>query len=536
MNQIRRVCSCGAALGPNTDVCGQCGTTYRPARNAAAVSPTILGEATAPMITAPPAGSGQEYELGTIFGSYRLIKQIGAGGMGRVFIAEHTRLGRQVALKVLRSEYSGHVEAVKRFFSEAQAVNRINHENIIEVSDFVENPSGASFYIMELLKGVDLRTLEDREGTLPLPRALGIAIQLCRGLAAAHDAGIVHRDLKPDNVFLVERQGRTDFVKILDFGIAKLMNAALDDAQTFKSTAGIVVGTPDYMSPEQAMGQQVDHRSDIYAVGVILFEMVAGRRPFEAETAREIMVKHMMVTPPRPSRFRSVTSPVPPALEDVIMSCLKKEPRDRPDTIKDVGNRLQEILDGLGGTGRPAMVLNALRDRRIWLSIAGMAVLLIGVFSFPRRRGKPPLPVAAPGQPAAVAPPRPKVPETVELKFQSSPPGATVFRVGDAQALGITPFSAAFDRSGRIEVFEFRLGGWQVGRKDLSLLEDAVVAAALVPAASDNADAGVPPPSRAEGSSTRQAGSGHRQGQTSKPQPKRAKLELDRDAVMNPFE
>ena len=488
------------------------------------------------MITTPPAGSGQEYELGTVFGSYRLIKQIGSGGMGRVFIAEHTRLGRQVALKVLRSEYSGHVEAVKRFFSEAQAVNRINHENIIEVSDFVENPSGASFYIMELLKGVDLRTLEDREGTLPLPRALGIAIQLCRGLAAAHDAGIVHRDLKPDNVFLVERQGRTDFVKILDFGIAKLMNAALDDAVAFKSTAGIVVGTPDYMSPEQAMGQQVDHRSDIYAVGVILFEMVAGRRPFEAETAREIMVKHMMVTPPRPSRFRSVTSPLPPALEDLIMACLKKEPRDRPDSTKEVANRLQEILDGLGGGGRSALLANAVRDRRVWLGVAGVALLLIGGFAFPRRRNRPAVPAPSAEMTAAPAPPR--VPETVELKFQSSPPGATVLRVGDAEPLGTTPFSASFDRSSRIEVFEFRLPGWQVGRKDLSLLENAAVEVGLVPGERDTreATAGPASSSHGEGSTGRGTGSGHRQGQTSKPQPKRAKLELDRDAVMNPFE
>ncbi|HEX2659221.1 MAG TPA: serine/threonine-protein kinase, partial [Polyangia bacterium] len=433
-------------------------------------------------------------------------------------------------------EYSGHVEAVKRFFAEAQAVNRINHENIIEVSDFVENPSGASFYIMELLKGVDLRTLEDREGTLPLPRALGIAIQLCRGLAAAHDAGIIHRDLKPDNVFLVERQGRTDFVKILDFGIAKLMNAALDDAVTFKSTAGIVVGTPDYMSPEQAMGQQVDHRSDVYAVGVILFEMVAGRRPFEAETAREIMVKHMMVTPPRPSRFRSVTNPLPPALEDVIMACLKKEPRDRPDSIKDVGNRLQEILDGLGGTGRSAWVTSAVRDRRVWLAASGLALLLVGAFAFPRHR-----PRLAPAAETAVAPVSPKVPESVELRFQSSPPGATVFRVGDAQPLGTTPFAASFDRASRVEVFEFRLDGWQVGRKDLSLLENATVEVSLVPGERDmrEATANLASSTQREasnGSGSRASGAGRRPGQTSKPSPKRAKLELDRDAVMNPFE
>jgi serine/threonine-protein kinase len=375
---------------------------------------------------------------------------------------------------------------------------------------------------------------------LPLPRALAIAVQVCRGLAAAHDAGIIHRDLKPDNVFLVERQGRTDFVKILDFGIAKLMNAALDDAVTFKSTAGIVVGTPDYMSPEQAMGQQVDHRSDVYAVGVILFEMVAGRRPFDAETAREIMVKHMMVTPPRPSRFRSVTSPVPPALEDLIMACLKKEPRDRPDSIKEVGNRLQGILDDLSGQSRSAVMANVLRDRRVWLTVGGAALVLTGLVVLPRhgdKAGNSVVSIAGAAQAVRASSP----PETVQLKFESSPSGATVFRVGDSQALGVTPFSAAFDRSPRVEVFEFHLDRWQIGRKDLSLLENAAVEVALVPAERDVVtadDTGAAAPragttSRAA-DKARTTGAGRRQGQASKPQPKRSKL--DRDAVMNPFD
>src|SRR5215831_3804660 len=158
--------------------------------------------------------SGVIVEAGALFGSYRLIQQIGEGGMGRVFVAEHVRLGRQVAIKVLRSEYAGNTEAVRRFFAEARAVNRINHENIIEVSDFVEADQGRSYYIMELLTGEDLRTLEDRAGPVPLARALNIAIQVCRGLGAAHGAGIVHRDLKPDNIFLTARDDGSDLVKL----------------------------------------------------------------------------------------------------------------------------------------------------------------------------------------------------------------------------------------------------------------------------------------------------------------------------------
>src|SRR4029078_13498034 len=160
----------------------------------------------------------QGVQVDAVLGSYRLVKQIGEGGMGRVFTAEHTKLGRQVAIKVLRSEYAGNSEAVKRFFAEARAVNLINHENIIEISDFVENENGRSYYIMELLKGTDLRRLLDREEILPVTRAVGIALQVARGIAAAHAGGIIHRDLKPDNVFLIERGGQTDFFKLLDFG------------------------------------------------------------------------------------------------------------------------------------------------------------------------------------------------------------------------------------------------------------------------------------------------------------------------------
>ena len=247
------------------------------------------------------ADTSRAYSIGTILGSYRLVKQIGAGGMGRVFIAEHVRLGRQVALKILRSELSGNIEAIKRFFAEARAVNRIRHENIIEISDFVEDPLGSSFYIMELLHGIELRVLEDREGVLPIARALAIVLQVCRGVGAAHAAGVIHRDLKPDNIFLIERDGRPDFVKLLDFGVAKLTSATIDDASTYKTSAGMVVGTPDYMAPEQALGQVVDHRADIYSIGVILFELVVGRRPFVARTAREVMVQHMVTPAPRPA-------------------------------------------------------------------------------------------------------------------------------------------------------------------------------------------------------------------------------------------
>jgi serine/threonine-protein kinase len=314
--------------------------------------------------------TGRAYPVGAVLGSYRLLQQIGAGGMGRVFVAEHVRLGRRVALKVLRSEFSGNLEAVKRFFAEAHAVNCISHENIIEVSDFVESRHGPSFYIMELLHGQDLRAAQEREGILSMDRILRIGAQICSGLGAAHAGGIVHRDLKPDNIFLIERNGQRDFVKLLDFGVAKL-NANFEEAATFRSTVGMVVGTPDYMAPEQALGHQVDHRADIYATGVILYEMVAGRRPFVANSAREVMVQHLTTTPCRPSRLNPAGN-IPEELEDLILSCLAKEPAHRPQDIREVEQRLRDILAGLPARGQRRRAPR----RRKSLKLAGAAALM----------------------------------------------------------------------------------------------------------------------------------------------------------------
>jgi serine/threonine-protein kinase len=330
-----------------------------------------LGESNAETVRALACSdTGRAYPVGAVLGSYRLLQQIGAGGMGRVFVAEHVRLGRRVALKVLRSEFSGNLEAVKRFFAEARSVNCISHENIIEVSDFVESHNGPSFYIMELLHGQDLRGVQEQEGILPTERILRIGAQICSGLGAAHAAGIVHRDLKPDNIFLIERNGQRDFVKLLDFGVAKL-NANFEEAATFRSMVGMVVGTPDYMAPEQALGHAVDHRADIYATGVILYEMVAGRRPFVATSAREVMVQHLTTTPCRPSRLNPAGK-IPEELEELILSCLAKEPGHRPQEIQEVEQRLRDILAELPALGGRRHSLRRPKP----LKLAGAAALM----------------------------------------------------------------------------------------------------------------------------------------------------------------
>ena len=443
--------------------------------------------------------TGLAFPAGTILGSYRLLKQIGAGGMGRVFVAEHARLGRKVALKVLRSEYSGNIEAVKRFFAEARAVNCINHENIIEVSDFVENPGGASFFIMELLRGTELRSLQDREGPLPLARAINIALQVCRGVGAAHDAGVIHRDLKPDNIFITDRDGRRDFVKLLDFGVAKLTNSTLDEASTFKTSAGIVVGTPDYMAPEQALGNAVDQRCDIYALGVILFEMVAGRRPFVARTAREVMVQHMTAAPPRPSQLNPAYQ-IPVELEDLILDCLRKDPEERPASIKEVEQRLQLILDDfiMGDTGlaprwRPRVRL----DRA--LAAVGVALLLVSAGFFAWSKGfRTDLQVAdADGSGSAA---------------RGAKTGATAITTASTQTFTPGPASAAGQEA---------VSHGKGDRMTVELLP--------VPGPAPGAQARQPvrqaaPPAAAR--STRAPA----------PPPRRPAAKLDRDSVLNPFE
>src|SRR5688500_17514677 len=212
----------------------------------------------------PPRATTEKPEsrVGQVLGSYRLAEVIGRGGMGCVYRAEHTKLGRDVALKLLREDYAQRRDAVARFFQEARAVNLIRHRNIVDVIDYVELENGAVFIIMELLAGHSLGRLMRTPGGIPLGRALGMCAQICDGLSAAHAVGIVHRDLKPDNIIVGRTEDGADLVKILDFGVAKLIDKHVSDPDL--TAVGSVIGTPAYMSPEQAGGLAVDPRSDVY--------------------------------------------------------------------------------------------------------------------------------------------------------------------------------------------------------------------------------------------------------------------------------
>ncbi|HEY7724588.1 MAG TPA: serine/threonine-protein kinase, partial [Anaeromyxobacteraceae bacterium] len=224
---------------------------------------------------------------------YRLVEVIGEGGMGAVFRAEHVRIGKALAVKLLRGAFARDPDAVKRFDAEARIVSRLSHPHTIAVFDYGELGSGEGFYLaMEYVPGRDLATLLREEGRLPEPRAVAIAEQILGSLAEAHEAGVIHRDVKPANVMLARtREG--DYAKVLDFGIAKLRDAAGDE-----TTQGVILGTPNYLAPEQARGEPLDPRTDLYSVGALLYELVAGRPPFAGRPPMAVLQAHLSEDPP----------------------------------------------------------------------------------------------------------------------------------------------------------------------------------------------------------------------------------------------
>jgi eukaryotic-like serine/threonine-protein kinase len=276
-------------------------------------------------------------EVGTTVGNYQVVQKIGSGAMGAVFLASHPVIGKRVALKVIHPELAGNEEMVARFFNEARAVTQIGHENIVDVQDFGQTPDGDSFIVMELLEGVGLGAQIKAEGMFSIPRATHIGIQMADGLSAAHARGIIHRDLKPDNVMLISRGGDGDFVKILDFGLAKLSGPG---AMQNKTKTGSLLGTPHYMAPEQAEGKKaVDHRADVYALGCILFQMVTGRVPFPGDGFGEVLVKHLREPPPLPTRLNPQ---VPKHLEKIILHALAKKPEFRFASMEDFRAALRD--------------------------------------------------------------------------------------------------------------------------------------------------------------------------------------------------
>jgi eukaryotic-like serine/threonine-protein kinase len=318
---------------------------------------------------------------GTRLGSYEIIAPLGSGGMGEVYRARDSRLNRDVAVKVLAHRLIHNPEALARFKREAQAVAALSHPNVLSLFDYGES-DGTVFAVMELLDGETLRA-RLASGPLSQRKAVELAVQIARGLAAAHERGIVHRDLKPENVFLT-RDGQ---VKVLDFGLARLAVTAPDGGVTSSPTPslptrpGIVMGTPGYMSPEQVRGQAADPRSDIFAFGAIFYEMLAGRRAFRGETAAEAMTAALREEPPE------LPASVPPSLDRIVCHCLEKNREQRFQSARDLAFALEAILEPLtsGASAVPARRHRVVPAWMAWATAAaGVVAGVLGWLAWPR--------------------------------------------------------------------------------------------------------------------------------------------------------
>jgi len=324
---------------------------------------------------------------GTTIGPYEIQCPLGAGGMGEVYRAKDTRLGRDVAIKVLPDSFSSQPDRLRRFQQEARAVAALNHPNILAIHD-IGAQNGSPFLVSELLEGESLRSVLDR-GALPQRKAIEYGVQIAQGLAAAHEKGIVHRDLKPENIFIT-KDGR---IKILDFGLAKLAQNAGQDSNGLTLTsehtaAGVVMGTASYMAPEQVRGEPSDPRTDIFALGAVLYEMLSGVRAFRRDTTAETMTAVLKDDPPEASGGgRSI----PPALERIVRRCLEKDPEQRFQSARDLSFALS-ALSGSEASGAAKVTTAPPRSRPLlpWLAAAlGVVALVAGLTSWLANRPSP---------------------------------------------------------------------------------------------------------------------------------------------------
>ncbi len=284
-------------------------------------------------------------------GGYVIIELVGIGGMGRVYRAEQTNLGRTVAVKIIHPHLVGEENAAARFITEARAASRLNHPNSVGIIDFGKTPDGQLYLVMEFLRGRDLARVMYDEGVLPVRRVVDVLRQTLAALAEAHSENIIHRDLKPENIILEPVRSGGDFVKVVDFGLAKMR---VETQQPNITSPGIVCGTPEYMSPEQARGDPLDARSDLYAVGVILYQLLTGRLPFEGDSPTQVVLAHLTQAPKDP-RDVAPDRQIPAPLVELVLKSLSKEPVDRYQDADEFSAELAQVLrqveDRLGAGG-----------------------------------------------------------------------------------------------------------------------------------------------------------------------------------------
>jgi len=386
----------------------------------------------------------------TLGGLYHVQRLIGVGGMGRVYEATHTHLGKAYAVKVLPEGRADKPAAVERFLREAKSATRIDHEHIVKVVNCDSDEEHRLFIVMELLDGENLADRLD-QGALPVDEAVEIARQTGEALQAAHDAGIVHRDLKPENIFLTQKHGR-DFVKVLDFGISKIKTPEHGDPKL--TATDQIIGTPLYISPELARGiAVVDHRTDVYALGCILYEMLTGTPPFSGENHFQLLYKHGNEAPDPPSR-RSKTANIPPHVESAVLRAMAKDPADRFETMR-------EFCDALRGPTVPRRAWTLGVPLLVAAIVAGVAFLLWPTHA-PDEVTEPPIPSPAPvtkksDDPAETSAIEPVV-QWVTLEVDSRPRGAFVSVNGDKR--GKTPVALELE-PGLAATVRFSLEGYR---------------------------------------------------------------------------
>lgn len=368
-----------ASLPPGWARCGTAGEEPTRAEMNGQVEATVdhvLADAADPLHP-PAAHPANERLVGTTIGNYCVRRLLGSGGMADVYLVEHRHLGRRFALKRLKNRVQSEQSLVSLFFEEARSISQIYHPNIVEITDFIRTPAHQC-YVMENLEGQTVDQLLEDMRRIPGERAVQIVAQVCAALETLHDAGIVHRDIKPANIMLIERQGMSDFVKLLDFGVARFLKSGTDVSNE-EIEAGVCLGTPGYMAPEQVFGCEVDSRADIYSMGVLLYQMVTGQKPFTGETWGKLVVRQTTERPRPPSQVTSAW--IGAALDALILDCLALKPQDRPQSVREVGERLIAISSGRTKADSAARREAVTGRRRLALYVAGGLVVAAGLLA-----------------------------------------------------------------------------------------------------------------------------------------------------------
>src|SRR5262245_38226899 len=446
-------------------------------------------------------------DIGHTIGNYKITAKLGEGGMGVVYLAEHPVIGKKVAMKAIHPELSRNSDVVSRFVTEAKAVNQIGHEHIVDIADFGNTADGEFYFVMEYLQGESLSDRLRREHRLDATSALSITGQIADALNASHEQGIIHRDLKPENIFLCNNRGPgRDFVKVLDFGLAKLTLS--DQKVSHKTRTGSVMGTPYYMSPEQCEGKiEIDHRADIYSLGVLLFEMLTGKVPFGGDGYGEIIVKHVTMPPPS---VRSINEELPEEVDLILYRALAKDRNQRFQTMADFEEALLDparyatsapvigIPEDLSGVARAASPMaRSEMDARSKIGFGsglevsrppggipstfreGRGELIDRLPFLPKKKGGVLAFLGLAGVAAAalvlvvtrsggnsgyrqqqLTPQVALHPATVRINFNSDPDGAIVVRA-DGKTLGLTPLSIEVPYSDSAVEFQFRKVGFE---------------------------------------------------------------------------